>query len=119
MSGMYVKKFSECPTYTQESGPNVEYRNLLARGVIADLGMGLVTMQGPTRTHTDTHTGWQQVYLILSGSGTLHVGAESVHVDGPTIVGIPLHTPHSVELAEGETMQYIYVNQFFSQTDPA
>jgi mannose-6-phosphate isomerase-like protein (cupin superfamily) len=108
---LYVKKFEECLTYEQESGPNVEYQRLLPRGVVADLSMGLVTLVGPTYTKTGRHTDWHQVYLVISGSGTVKIGEKAVRVEGPTIVVIPYNTDHAVELAEGETMQYIYVNQ--------
>ena len=75
---LYVKKFKECPTYEQESGPNVEYRRLLPRGVVADLSMGLVTLAGPTYTKTGRHTDWYQVYLVISGSGTVKIGEKAL-----------------------------------------
>lgn len=108
---LYVKKFEECPTYEQESGPNVEYRRLLPRGVVADLSMGLVALVGPTYTKTGRHSDWRQVYLVISGSGTVKIGEKAVRVEGPTVVVIPHNADHAVELAEGERMQYIYVNQ--------
>ncbi len=73
--------------------------------------MGLVTLVGPTYTQTGHHTDSYQVYLVLSGNGTVRIGEKAVHVEGPTVVVIPHNTDHAVELAEGETMQYIYVNQ--------
>nr|MBC7245361.1 AraC family ligand binding domain-containing protein [Chloroflexota bacterium] len=112
---LYLKKFEECPTYDQDDGPNVEFRRLLGPGVVPGLAIGLVTLQGPTYTKPRRHADFHQVYLIISGSGTVKIGEHTTHVQGPTIAVIPRDTAHSVELTEGETMQYIYISEFITE----
>ena len=109
---MYCKKFKECETYEQEGGPNIEYRSLLPKGTVADLGIGMITLEGPTSTATNKHTEWRQVYLVIKGTGTIIMGDKEIQVKEPTIIEIPYNTDHSVRLRRGQKMQYIYVNQF-------
>lgn len=108
----YIRKFRDCDEYTQECGPNCEFRALLPKGLIGDLGAGLVTMKGPTWNVMARHDGWQQVYLVLSGEGTMVIDGRKYPVSGPTVIQIPFNTDHAMELAEGQEMQYVYVNQF-------
>ena len=108
----YIKKFEECKEYTQESGPNCEYRSLLPKGIVRDLGAGLVTMKGPTWNVRAKHKDWEQVYFILSGEGTMIINGNRYTVSGPTVIQIPYNTNHAMELGEGQEIQYIYVNQF-------
>ena len=113
MNTNYIKTFGELEQYTQESGPNIVYKHLLPKGVAGNnISMGLVTLEGPTETEINSHFDWMQAYVILSGSGTVILGNEEIHISEPSIVNIPLNTQHGVRLSACEKMQYIYVNNY-------
>jgi mannose-6-phosphate isomerase-like protein (cupin superfamily) len=85
---------------------------VLAPGEIADLSMGLVSLEGPVHKTPGTHEEWDQVYLIFSGRATIHLGDRKVRVTEPSAVIIPRGTKHSVEVAAGEKIRYVYVNKW-------
>lgn len=109
---MLFRKFSEGQSYTQECGPNCDFTSLLKRGEVGDMGAGLVKMKGPTWNQFTAHDKWQQFYILIKGEGTMRIGDERLRVSAPGIIMIPLHTPHAMELAENEAVEYIYVNQY-------
>lgn len=102
--------FDLCAPYTQDDAPGLSFRKVLPEGIIANVDMGLVIAEGPTHKFPGTHE-WDQVYLIFRGTGWVHLAGERIRVDRPGIVVIPKGTEHSVEVGEGEVMEYVYVNR--------
>ena len=41
----------------------------------------------------------------------MRIGEEKFSVDAPSVIKIPYNTFHAMEVAEGEYVEYIYVNQ--------
>lgn len=74
--------------------------------------MGRVRMQGPTWNELDAHEQWHQIYIVLSGTGTMVIGDEKIAINGPTVIQIPDNTTHYMKLADGEEMVTVYVNRF-------
>ena len=107
-----IRSFEEGEPYTQDEADGASFRWLLKKDEVTGLQMGLVELKGPIHKKPASHGQWEQVYLIFSGSGTIHLGRDSRHVSGCAIVVIPRNTTHSVELQAGEMMQYVYVNQY-------
>ena len=107
-----IRPFSEGTPYTQDEPPGATFAWLLEQDEVPGLAMGLVKLEGPIHKTPAAHSEWEQVYLIFSGSGTVHLGEQSRDVRGPAVVVIPKHTRHSVQLEAGETMQYVFVNQY-------
>lgn len=107
-----VRPFAEGEPYTQPEPPGASFRYLLKQEEVPGLCMGLVNLEGPIHKTPAAHKDWEQVYIVLSGSGTVHLAGKAYRIDGPTIVVIPRNTLHSVECKEGERLQYVYVNQY-------
>ncbi len=107
-----IASFGDGEPYTQAEPPGASFRWLLKQGDVAGLCMGLVTLEGPIHKTPASHAEWDQVYLIFQGQGTIHLGEVSQHVSGPTVVVIPRNTRHSVQLAAGESIQYVFVNEY-------
>lgn len=98
--------------YTQDEPPGAEFRWLLKPLQVPGMCLGHVTLQGPIHKTPAAHPDWDQVYLILSGEGTIHLGDRSQPVSGQTVVVIPRNTRHSVELVAGQTMTYVFFNEY-------
>lgn len=72
--------------------------------------MGLVTIEGPIHKTPATHDDFDQVYLVFSGTATIHLDDQAIRITEPSAVVIPAGTHHSVKLQPNETLQYIFVN---------
>ena len=114
MNPPYVQKFDELPYYEQDSGTNITYQFVVKPGAMGLLSAGRVRLTGPTRKATDAHPDWDQIYLVFKGSGTVLVAGEEHRVGPGHVVRVPRNTAHGVRLAEGESLEYVYVNAFTS-----
>jgi len=110
MAKKLVKRFTECEFY-QEGGRNAYYK-IIPQGTMGNVAAGYVVVKGPETTPANAHTEWEQVYLVVGGSGTLVLGGKRHKVERGMIARIPLKTEHYVEVGKGETLEYIYVNSF-------
>jgi mannose-6-phosphate isomerase-like protein (cupin superfamily) len=108
----FVRPFAEGEPYTQPEPPGASFRFLLQRDEVPGLSMGLVTLEGPITKTPAAHDEWEQVYVIFSGSATVHLADKSYSISGPTVVVIPKNTRHSVECQAGQRLEYVYVNQY-------
>ena len=110
MAEALVKRFTDCEFY-QEGGRNSYYK-IIPKGTMGNVAAGYVVVKGPENTPPNSHDAWEQAYLVVGGSGTVVLGGVHHKVARGMIVRIPLHTEHYVEVAKGETLEYIYVNRF-------
>ncbi|MCC7518031.1 MAG: cupin domain-containing protein [Verrucomicrobiae bacterium] len=111
----YAEHIDQLRYYEQDSGPNITYQFVVSPGTMGLMSAGRVRLSGPTTKARDRHAGWDQVYIVLCGQGTIVV-AEQRHRVGPGyVVRIPRNTWHHVELNAGDTLDYIYVNAFQSE----
>ena len=111
----YYRPFDETEAYTQEDAAGLAFRKVLPAGIVPDVDMGLVTLMGPTHKWPGTHP-WDQVYLVFRGTGWVHLAQERILIERPGIVVIPAGTLHSMEVAAGEVMEYVYVNRHLEGT---
>jgi len=107
-----VQHLDELPYYEQDSGANITYQFLVRPGSMGRLSSGRVRLQGPTAKALDAHAGWDQIYLVLNGSGIVTVGTEDFPVAVGSVVRIPRHTRHGVSLRAGQHLEYVYFNAF-------
>ena len=107
-----AERLDDLPYYAQDSGANILYQFVVKPGTLGLMSAGRVRAKGPTKKAMDAHPGWDQIYIILNGTGTVVVGKRKFKVGPGHIVRIPVHTPHGVILAQGEAIEYIYVNAF-------
>lgn len=110
MTSELLRRFTDCEFY-QEAGRNAYYK-IIPQGTMGDVAAGYVVVEGPETTPANAHTEWEQAYFIIGGSGTLVLDGRRERVEAGIVARIPLETEHYVEVAEGERLEYIYVNRF-------
>lgn len=109
-----VMKFSEGEAYEQEEPGIAKFAWLVKDGEIDGICMGLVTLEGPIVKTPAAHDTWDQVYLVMEGTATIHLGGKSTKIEGPTVVVIPRNTNHSMECKAGERVRYVFINEYFA-----
>ncbi len=107
-----IRTFADARPYTQDEPGEARFALLLAKDEVPGLQIGLVELVGPIHKTPAAHDAWEQIYLILEGSGTIHLPGRADHIEGATMVVIPKNTMHSVELRAGERIRYVYINQY-------
>lgn len=107
-----IRRFEDAQRYEQEEPGDALFNWLLEEDEIPGLQIGRVRLRGPIHKTVAAHTEMHQVYLILNGCATIHLGAETQTVSGPTVVVIPKNTDHSVQVADGNSVEYVFVNQY-------
>ena len=107
-----VRPLSQCEPYEQDEPGISSFRTVSPENEIPSLCMGYVTLEGPIVKTPGTHDEWDQVYLVLAGTATVHLNDQSFRITEPSAVMIPHGTMHSVELKAGEKIQYVYVNRW-------
>ena len=110
----YVEHLGELEHYEQDSGANITYQFIVRPGTLGLLSGGRIKMHGPTTKANDVHGDWDQVYLVLAGSGSVRVGKKVYRVRPGCVVRIPKNTLHGVSLKKGEKLEYCYFNAFAS-----
>ena len=108
----FFMAFEDCEPYTQEDAEGLSFNKVLPYGLLANVDIGLVTGQGPTHKFPGVHTDWDQCYVVFKGAGYVFLNDKKIRIDRPGVVYIPIGTKHSIEIDEGQTMQYIYINRF-------
>ena len=106
-----VRPFSSLKQYRQEEPGVALFRWIVEQDEIPQICMGLVTLEGPIHKTPGVHDGFDQVYVIFSGMGTVHLDERSFLISEPSAVVIPAGTKHSVQLQAGEKIQYVFVNR--------
>ena len=107
-----VRLFEQCESYTQHEPGLASFRWILKQGEIPEVCMGLVSLEGPIHKTPGVHQEWDQVYLVFSGTGMVHLDNRSERIASPSAVIIPAGTRHSIELQRGEKIEYVYVNKW-------
>ncbi len=108
----YHRRFEEVPSYSDPESHNQLCRDILPKGVVDGLLVGYDRIEGPGNNGTGRHEDFDQVFVVLKGRGTLHRGDERLSLEAPCIVHIPKNTPHDVFVAEGDEIEYVYVNRY-------
>lgn len=110
-AGPFVRTFDEAEPYKQDEPGDARFNWLVKIDEVPGTAMARVRLKGPIRKTPAVHA-FHQVYLVLNGAATVHLGEKSCRVGRPAVVVIPAGTIHAVEAAEGETIEYVYFNQF-------
>ena len=108
----FIRTFTDAEPYEQDEPGEAHFAWLLKKDELPGLQIGLVELTGPIHKTAAAHAQWEQAYLILAGSGTIHLGDRSERVTEPSVVVIPRHTMHWVELGAGERLRYVFINQY-------
>ncbi|MFA6505853.1 MAG: cupin domain-containing protein [Treponemataceae bacterium] len=108
----YLKSFDEIPSYSDPESHNQLCRDILPKGIVPGLLIGYDKIRGPGNNGTGRHENFDQVFVVLSGRGSLMRGEERIPVRAPCVVHIPRNTSHDVFVAEGDEIEYVYVNRY-------
>lgn len=108
----YLKKFEDIPSYSDPESRNQLCRDILPQGVVPGLLIGYDKIRGPGNNGTGRHERFDQVFVLISGRGTLVRGDERIPVEAPSVVHIPRNVAHDVFVAEGDEIEYVYVNRY-------
>ncbi|HYF47954.1 MAG TPA: cupin domain-containing protein [Planctomycetota bacterium] len=107
----FVRARSEWTPYEQDEPPGAAFHFLLKTNEVPGLTIGHVELTGPIQKTGAAHQDWEQVYLVLEGQGHVHLDGVMHGVEAGSVVSIPKNTWHFVEVAPGETLKYVYINQ--------
>ena len=108
----FVRPGHQWTPYTQPEPPGAAFQWVLEKDEVPNLAVGQVTLTGPIHKTPAAHDTWEQVYLVLEGKGTVHLNGRSQSISGPGVVVIPRFTQHSVEVAAGDVLRYVFINQY-------
>ncbi|MHB8957792.1 MAG: GNAT family N-acetyltransferase [Pirellulaceae bacterium] len=70
-------------------------------------GVANVHVVKVTQGSSHVHTGYDEVYFVLSGSGTITLGQASRPLRPGTVVVIPAGAPHSLRAAPNEELEFV------------
>jgi mannose-6-phosphate isomerase-like protein (cupin superfamily) len=70
-------------------------------------GIANVHVVKVTKGLTHIHPGYDEVYYVLSGTGTITLDAEVEQIRPGSVVVIPARVPHSLEADEGEQLEFV------------
>ena len=60
-----------------------------------------------TRGSPHAHTGYDEVYYVLSGEGTVTLDDQTHAVRPGSVIVIPAGVPHALEASSGDTLEFI------------
>ncbi len=115
-SGLYSKKYADCPAYTEaiKSAKTIN-RMLLPEGYLPRLCMGLVETTGPDAVGAHEHPMLDQLFLGLKNCRcTCHAdGAEALLLEN-TLLHIPLGSEHYASVEPDNLLSYIWMDMFLT-----
>jgi hypothetical protein len=115
-SSLYINKISDCQTYTEEiKSSKTINRMLMPVGLIPRLCIGSVETNGPDFVGKHEHPMLDQLFLGLENCKcTCIADGESILLTENLMLHIPLGSKHSVSVADGHILSYIWFDFFFS-----
>ena len=113
----YLKAFSEIPTYSDPGSQNQTCRDILPKGIVPGLLVGYDVVEGPGHNGLGNHTNWHQIFVVVQGRGDLLRGEERIPIEAPCVLHIPPNTDHDVFVAEGERIEYVYINKYLTDDE--
>lgn len=109
------RTFAQAKPYEQNEPGEAKFNWLIEKNELPGMCVGRVRLVGPIHKTPTAHEELEQAYIILSGSGTIHLGDQHHHVSEPGVVIIPKNTLHSVELTQGQSLEYLFINQYLAE----
>lgn len=112
--GIYLKKFSDCPSYKEAiKSPKTTSRTVLPNEHIPRVAMGTVETMGPDEVGAHRHPMLDQLFLGLS-KNDVTVIADDTEASFPefSLLHIPLGSLHGVRAEQGKRMYYMWMDFF-------
>lgn len=106
----YKRKFKETERDNRESSV---CWFILPKSIISNLSAGWVEVASGGKNVSKGHTDWRQVFLFMEGKGKVILnGKEEVAVESPMVLEIPYNCTHDVYASAGNSLKYIFVNDY-------
>ena len=112
--GIYFKNYSEADTYREKiKSTKTVNRTLLPANIIPRMVLGSVETQGPDVVGVHSHPMLEQLFWGLPGNSCLVKADKYEKYFGEKILlHIPLGSDHGVEVEEGKSIHYIWMDFF-------
>ncbi len=106
--------YSSCGTYQERvKSPKTISRTLLPEYTFPRLCIGSVETSGPDEVATHRHPMLEQFFYGLKDNNcTVRADQETIAFSENQLVHIPLGSSHGVEVQEGNTLHYIWIDLF-------
>lgn len=114
---IYFTSFEDCQSYSEPiKSPNTISRTILPNKIIPRVAMGTVQTTGPDTVAAHEHPMLEQLFLGLTNN-LCTVYADEAKVEFPqySVLHIPLGSRHSVSVAEGERLYYVWMDFFLDK----
>jgi len=115
-SEMFIRTLDDCPVYTEDIKSSKSLnRMILPEGKVPRFCMGSVETEGPDQVAEHEHPMLDQVFLGLNGCKcTCIANGKRKLLTENMILHIPLGSKHSVYVADGDKLAYIWFDFFLS-----
>ncbi len=113
---VFLRAFSDCPVYSEaiKSSKTIN-RMILQEGLVPRFCMGSVYTEGPDRVAEHDHPMLDQLFFGLEACKcTCYAAGESIIMTENMLLHIPLGSKHSVSVAGGDILSYIWCDFFLS-----
>ncbi len=104
---MYAKSLEEAELF---ECAGIQFGMVLPRDVTGLVEVVWERLEPFQSTPSDRHLSFDQMFVVLKGSGEVTVGDKSKSVKPTTVVFIPQATPHSVQCTSPEGLEYYFLN---------
>lgn len=104
---MFAKHLDDAELFTCAG---VQFGMLLPRDVTGSVEVVWERLEASQSTPTDQHSSFDQLFLILKGTGEVSVGGEAQMIKPSMLVFIPQATQHFVRCTSEEGLEYLYFN---------
>lgn len=104
---MYTRKIADAEPFTCAG---IEFGMILPRDVTNSAEVVLERLRSGQATPIDSHSTFDQIFIILSGQGLLRIGDDEQQVVAQTVAFIPRNTPHAIRCLNEEDLIYLYIN---------
>jgi len=115
-STLYATSFTDCPAYSEEiKSDKTVSRMLLDKGMVPRFCMGTVETAGPDSVDSHCHAMLDQLFLGLRGCRcTVRANGAQATLGENCLLHVPLGASHSVSVAEGDILRYVWLDFFLS-----
>ncbi len=104
---MYSRNLDEAEPFVCAG---IQFGMILPRNITGSVEVVWERLEPFEGTPSDRHASFDQLFVILKGTGEVTVGEETSLVRPLTIVFIPMGTPHSVLCSSNEGLEYLFFN---------
>jgi mannose-6-phosphate isomerase-like protein (cupin superfamily) len=104
---MYAKNINEAEQF---ECAGIQFGMMVPRDVTGSLEVVWERLKPFESTPVDRHSSFDQLFVILKGTGEVTVGEQKYHIKPSTVVLIPQGVLHSIRCISEEGLEYYFVN---------